>query len=511
MTRTRLDQGSLGHSTRKPTVLLSNIPEVMQLGGLYCDAGSNQRSWDGSVGQRIERSKQLAEWAPGLCAVLGEAILRRASSQPSMKKVTPKEKREVQAWREHYRCGHLPFRGDCSICLIAGGRDKPHPVKACPTSYCLSLDVMGPFREGHDQEVNNPRYALIAVYTVPIDGEGCPLPAGLAELRKNGGHPHALDEREEDVDETEELRGDHPSQEDEDPLQIQDEQEEDEQGLSELEAKAQEVNEKKWKEFLQERKAFHVRNITFGVPLKDRSVKEVIKSTSQIYARARAMRLPITRVHTDRAKEWAFQQWCLGRDIFHTMTSGDDPLSNSRCEREVGWVKSRTRTLLLATKSSFEVWPLAIRQASEERLRSQVRRMGIDVPELLPFGTAVVVKKKNWHQREDGTGMKWPMKRATLWGPASDMSMSSRAYYVKDDEGRYFRTTVVRQVKWEQEKNEDAKRGSKGLYSRSQLKGRPHVSLTAAVSNLMMESTVKSLLKIPLEEKKKRIRLWWRK
>ena len=66
---------------------------------------------------------------------------------------------------------------------------------------------MGPFREGHDQEVNNPRYALIAVYTVPIDGEGCPLPAGLAELRKNGGHPHALDEREEDVDETEELRG----------------------------------------------------------------------------------------------------------------------------------------------------------------------------------------------------------------------------------------------------------------------------------------------------------------
>eukprot|EP00434_Breviolum_minutum_P024672 symbB.v1.2.021788.t1/scaffold1903.1/size96501/2 len=315
-------------------------------------------------------------------------------------------------------------------------------------------------RNGND--VNNPRY------------EGCPLPAGLAELRKNGGHSLALDEREDDVDGAEEIQSGHPSQEGDDPLQIQEGQEEEDQGLSELEAKAQDVSEKKWKEFIQERKALHVRNITFGVPLKDRSVKEVIKSTSQIYARARAMRLPITRVHTDRAKEWAssaFQQWCLGRDIFHTMTSGDDPLSNSRCEREVGWVKSRTRTLLLATKSSFEVWPLAIRQACEERLRSQVRRMGIEVPELLPFGTAVVVKKKNWHQREDGTGMKWPMKRATLWGPASDMSMSSRAYYVKDDEGRYFRTTVVRQVKWEQEKEEDAKRGEQGTLQSEPIEG----------------------------------------
>ena len=122
----------------------------------------------------------------------------------------------------------------------------------------------------------------------------------MAELRKNGGHSLALDEREDDVDGAEEIQSGHPSQEGDDPLQIQEGQEEEDQGLSELEAKAQDVNEKKWKEFIQERKALHVRNITFGVPLKDRSVKEVIKSTSQIYARARAMRLPITRVHTDR-------------------------------------------------------------------------------------------------------------------------------------------------------------------------------------------------------------------
>ena len=56
--------------------------------------------------------------------------------------------------------------------------------------------------------------------------------------------------------------------------------------------------------------------------------------------------------------------------------------------------------------------------------------------------------------------------------------MSSRAYYVKDDEGRYFRTTVVRQVKWEQEKNEDAKRGEQGT-----LQSEPTEGATACQSD----------------------------
>ena len=72
--------------------------------------------------------------------------------------------------------------------------------------------------------------------------------------------------------------------------------------------------------------------------------------------------------------------------------------------------------------------------------------MGIRAPGLLPFGAEVVVKKKTWHQREDATGLKWPMKKATLFGPASDMSMSSKGYYVRDQEGRFFRTTVVHHV-----------------------------------------------------------------
>ena len=102
---------------------------------------------------------------------------------------------------------------------------------------------------------------------------------------------------------------------------------------------------------------------------------------------------------------------------------------------ELGWVKARTRTLTLATKAPGQFWPLAIRQSCEARLRRQLDGLGIVTPFLLPFGTKVVVKKKTWRQGEDDSGWKGPMKKATVWGPASDMSMSSRAYYVRDEKG----------------------------------------------------------------------------
>ncbi len=229
--------------------------------------------------------------------------------------------------------------------------------------------------------------------------------------------------------------------------------------MTEFEAKNQEVNEKKWKEFLQDRRAVPVKNITIGVPLRSRTAQDVIRAVSKIYSRVRAMRLPVVRLHTDRAREFSgavFQEWCRARDVHHTMSSGDDPTSNSRAEREVGWIKGRARTLLQATKAPFQYWPLAIRHASEERLRIQVKEMGIKTPQLIPFGTKVVVKKKTWHHREDDSGMKWPMKRAVLWGPASDMSMSSCGYYLQDDEGRFFRSTVVHQVREEEDQPRSA-------------------------------------------------------
>ena len=443
-----LDQGSLGHATRKPTALATNISEVQQLHGLKCDSHVHS-NWPKSLEERLAKAKKLAQWAPGLRRILGNVILKKREEGMAIRSLTAKERGEIQSWRDHFRCGHLPYRNDCPTCLIAAGKDRQHRKLACPTSYCLSLDIAGPFVAGEDQESLRPKYFMVGVYTVPLDGQGHPLPEGLDELRRHARVHRCLDEGEECEDEDGDVEEGHPSEEDplkEVPEPGEDvEKEEEVQGL----IKTQELNEKKWKEFLAERRAMTVKNITFAVPLQSRASQHVINAASKIYVRARAMKLPITRVHSDRATEFGcekFQQWCLERDIFHTMTSGDDAANNSRAEREVGWLKARTRTLLLATKSEATKWPLALRQASEERMRCQLKGFGIETPKLLPFGAKVVVRKKTWHHREDRSGLKWPMKKATLWGPACDMSASSKAYYVEDQEGRFFRTTVVHEV-----------------------------------------------------------------
>ena len=452
----RMDQGALGHRTRKPTMVATTIMEVEKLDGIKGDSYTLQSAWKGDLRERIQQSKNLAQWAPGFCDALKRAILRvHEGGEASMKMLSMKERREIQEWQDHFRCGHMPFRKDCETCQVSAGRDRPRRKLACPTSMCLSVDLMGPFVEGKDQEGCGMKYGMVAVYTVPINGEGAPLPEGLSELRRVAREESGdLDEGEKEEDE--QPREDHPSQQQQqeqgdqqEELQLEEERKEDDWVPGELEITRQEENERKWKEFIQDRRATRVKNITFVVPIRSRASKEVIRGVSKIYGRVRAMQLPVTRLHTDRAREFSgreFQDWCQQRDLYHTMSPGDEATANSRAEREIGWIKPRMRSMLLAARAPSSYWPLALRQAGEERMRIQIRSMGIRAPGLLPFGAEVVVKKKTWHQREDATGLKWPMKKATIFGPASDMSMSSKGYYVKDQEGRFFRTTVVHHV-----------------------------------------------------------------
>ncbi len=219
----RIDQGALGHATRKPTMLAATVPEIVAINGLKCDSYVAGQQWNGTLEERIQTSKSLAEWAPGLCAILYKAIKRiNEQKQVIVKALTAKEKREVQGWQDHYRCGHLPFRNDCPTCLIAAGRSKQHRRVLCPSSYCLSLDIMGPFKEGSDQELNGPRYAMVAVYTVPMAGDGSPLPEGLMSLRTSSTDQASLVEGEMEGEEVQP----NPAGEDEDPFHVENEDEE---------------------------------------------------------------------------------------------------------------------------------------------------------------------------------------------------------------------------------------------------------------------------------------------
>lgn len=177
----RVDQGRLGHPTKKPTRLLTDVDEIKVVDGWRL-AGRGQ-AWPETLSERIEYSKALATWAPGLKELLCHAVKRLAKVQGAMvKSLTTKEKREIVDWQEHYRADHLPFRKDCEVCLRGAGTDRQRRRLACPTSYCLSMDIMGPFEPGHDQEGEGVGYGLVGVYTVPVDKHNKPMPKGLSEL-----------------------------------------------------------------------------------------------------------------------------------------------------------------------------------------------------------------------------------------------------------------------------------------------------------------------------------------
>ena len=97
-----------------------------------------------------------------------------------MKALTLKEQMEIMEWKEHFGADHLPFHKDFEACLQAAGADCCRRRLQCRRSLCFSLDNMGPFVQGKDQELKGPKYGLVAMYTVPINKHGSPLPEALA-------------------------------------------------------------------------------------------------------------------------------------------------------------------------------------------------------------------------------------------------------------------------------------------------------------------------------------------
>ena len=133
--------------------------------------------------------------------------------------------------------------------------------------------------------------------------------------------------------------------------------------------------------------------------------------------------------------------WMQQKGLYCTYTAGDEPCGNARAEREIGVLRGRCRSLMRSTQLDPGLWALAFRHAGEERLRAQLWQCGVATPTLLPFASQAMVKKKRWFNRADP--WRWPMTPVTVLGPAGDMSLSSGGYFCRDEEGRFFRSTVV--------------------------------------------------------------------
>ena len=454
MDTTRINQGGLGHPTVKPAALLNSIKEVQALDGL---GGDTQRAttWPENVQDRVQFSKTLARWAPGLKQVLKEVVLNRtAVVNAKVRRFSKTEKDSVAAWQAHFDFGHVPFRHDCSVCLESAGRDRQRRQLEHKTSYCLSVDIAGPFQPGLDQaQGQEPRYFLVANLSVPVNSSG-PMVAGLQDLGFRLQPPS--DEvkcGDQGVDGNFEGPGgeqDQPVQPNpapEDPMQLQEPERGDSEPAPEVEVVDRSVQEQKWKEFIHGTKEVESKVLSFALPIVSRKAHHVIPAVASVYARARSMQVPIIRIHTDRAQEFAgvaFRKWCLDRSLWHTMSPGDEPTQNARVERTIGLLKNKVRTSIRASKAPISWWPLALRHAAESMLRDQLWTMGIFTPRLPVFGATGIAKTKTWHQRS--VPWKFPGCKVQIWGPAMDMSITSGGVYVQDEEGRWMRSTVVRPV-----------------------------------------------------------------
>ena len=107
--------------------------------------------------------------------------------------------------------------------------------------------------------------------------------------------------------------------------------------LSRAEVQEADLMNQKWKEFIQERPTVDVANLSQSVPLCSRRPRDVIAAASWIVTRLKSLAIPITRVHSDRAKEFLskeFRAWVQSFQALQTTTSGNEPQSNSRAEGE---------------------------------------------------------------------------------------------------------------------------------------------------------------------------------
>ena len=207
--------------------------------------------------------------------------------------------------------------------------------------------------------------------------------------------------------------------------------EQEERGLAPGEEGRVEV-EKAEEETIKDLEDVAVRNLTFAIPIWSRNRDVVLQAVAECYSRYRAAGLQVLRVHTDRAREFtcaAFRAWAAERGLWRTVTAGDEPQANGRCENEVGVINSMSKVLLEASGAPKEKRPLALRHAAELRWRSQMRALGIPQLPLVPFGSRAMVKAKRWRKDRD-----WPQKfePVQVWGPSKDMA---QGYYVECEDG----------------------------------------------------------------------------
>ncbi|CAE7191630.1 unnamed protein product [Symbiodinium sp. KB8] len=393
----QFEQGALGHMLRRPTCCLSNL-------GLGLQGLKDQRAYVASDIKEADHSV----WPHGFRITLADAIHEwRGGESPVVVKKAMSQK-ELDEWKAHVERGHWPCRRDCSVCLTASGTGRPARRVVHRDAYVMSLDIAGPFADKGKDEVRGKKYrfVLAATYLYPK----------MREVPEDIPIPN-----EEEVEEF--LR----------------EEEEEPEAPEVPEDPECEAQEEEWKKKVADlRKPIELQMLRFCIPLERHTGKEILECIQDLYIQLRAMGLPLTRIHSDRAREFRVKpvrKWCRERDIYQTFTEGLAPTQNAVAESHVKWLKGRARVHLNEMELDKELWPCAMKHACAQH---NARQMGTKTANI-KFGSVVWVKSKKDRGPFDP---KW--ERGKYMGPADDVR---EGHVVRLDDGLWLRTLHMRTVR----------------------------------------------------------------
>ena len=395
------DQGALGHKTVKPTTLGTGLDGLLSLDGLKANT-------DQFTGATEVPSHLLAEWAPQLKSRIANAIASQHQPVPSSPERVEQFDEVIRsarlsaveraAWQAHLQNDHVPYRADCSTCLLAAATGHRHRRVKHPCPFSLALDIAGPFKtEGRDFDESRYRYLLVGAYRLPVqffkdpsvkddevpednplEGDGVSGPDPFELEADDWQDPEYIPDFEEEVahEEPQEGSGDAESSEEKD----------------ELEEKVKELT-----------KPLELRTLYMVQPLLSRKGPEVLQAVQQFKVQLGRRRLPSQVVHSDRAKEFqtrAMKAWMADQGIHHSRSSGSEPAGNSTAELGVRWVKARTRALL--TDVHAKEWPLAAQHAAQKQWNEKLPPTGRNEDKISPaFGQVVWFKAKAYVGKEE--------------------------------------------------------------------------------------------------------------
>ena len=287
--------------------------------------------------------------------------------------------KDLRYWRRHVANSHLPFDRRCRTCIQTAATGRAHRRIIAPSCYTLSLDVCGPFRvKGEYGGSKGFKYALIGTYLMPkLDGyKDVPIPEN-PDLESEEAFPE------------EDFLDEHGPPDP--PIEPQDQADIDKSNKK-FQALYKEIGD-----------TMEYQTLHYAIPLKSRLTPEIEQAVKQMYLQIRSEGLPVTRVHSDRARELRgskLREWLLHRDVLPTTGEAQAPQTNGRAEAGVRRAKTRTKTLLRAAGLDPCCWPFAMAFAA-----FQQREWALDRSRsVVPFGSPVLVKSKVY-----GTGGKFDL------------------------------------------------------------------------------------------------------